>query len=130
MTTWNFVPQSKRQSESEVKRYSRFLPMSPKFHDICLINSLLSNVYRLSLSPHGLSQLTSTIQNQIPYATESRLLIGFTHWHGFRAATGCPLQGPHRLHHSAACSGSFQWTETAACFTENQQGCAANLEWW
>lgn len=125
-----FVPQSKRQRENEVKRYSRFLPMSPKFHDICLINPLLSNMYRLSVSPHGLSLLTSTIQNQIPYATESRLLIGFTHCHGFRAAIGCSLQGPHGLHYSAVCSRSFQWTETAACCTENQQGCAANLEWW
>lgn len=57
--------------------------------------TLSSNVHRLPLSPWGLSQLTSTIQNQIPYATGS--LIGFTHQRGLGAVIGCSLQGPHRL---------------------------------
>lgn len=63
-----------------------------------LINSLPSNVHRLSLSPYGLSETTSTVQNQIPYATGSRLLIGFTHQHGLGAVIGCSLQGPQCLY--------------------------------
>lgn len=61
-------------------------------------------MHRTSLSPQSLSQPTSTVQNQIPYATGSWPLIGFTHQHGFRAVIGCSLRGPHRLRGSVVCS--------------------------
>lgn len=71
--------------QMEVKRYSRYF-----FPGTCTG----------SLSAEGLGAPTSTVQNQIPYATGSRLLIVFTHQPGSRAVIGCSLQGPHRRRRS------------------------------
>lgn len=100
---YNFLP------ESADTMLCQFAPIKPP-----------ACAHRPSLSPQSLSQLTSTVQNQIPHATEPRILIGFTHQRGFKScdwslvAGGGDLNSPGsrrrpRLHAKAA-----QRTETAA----------------
>lgn len=113
--------------KKKLKKNVRFfpIPICPRKPFTKWRVTLSSNVHRLSLSPWGLSQPTSTIQNQIPYATGS--LIGFTHQRGLRAVIGRSLQGPHGL----ALQRVFS-TDRNSCMqcAENQRGCAADLEWW
>lgn len=65
---YNFLP------ESADTMLCQFAPIKPP-----------ACAHRPSLSPQSLSQLTSTVQNQIPHATEPRILIGFTHQRGFKS---------------------------------------------
>lgn len=78
------------------------IQLLPESSDTTLCQFAPRKASRRSLSPPGLSQLTSTVHNQIPHATESRLLIGFTHQCGFGAVIGRWSRGPHSLGHGAA----------------------------
>lgn len=96
------------------KRHSiwgRYFPRGQHPHNLMAICHTKPFTMVLShwapLSPYGLCQPSSTVENLIPYATGSLPLIGFSHQHGFRAMIGCSSQGPLRLSYSVVSAGVF-----------------------